>query len=451
MPPTLAILAGGASSRMGSPKSHLTLHDKPILEHLLDQLTWPGPTLLLTAPGREHPPAYHLFTRELCDPHSDMGPLGGFLTALESAETDWMIFLPVDMPFLRHEHLDFLTTNRQKLGAFLQHHNTLDPFPCILHRDAIETIRSHFNSPDRSLKSLARDPAFHIIPAPISWEQSIWTNLNTPDDLKSIDTRRPITRYTTTAGFENSTDDLAEESPLEIRLKNRAISVTMRTPGHDPDLAAGFLLGEGLITTRDDILSIDPCTQSRDGNIINVTVNPRLSIDFAKLTRHTFTTSSCGLCGKTSIDSVFEHFNSITSNDFRVPAQTILSLPDKLRASQPTFSRTGGLHAAALFDAHGTLLLSREDIGRHNAVDKILGHALLNNLLPLTHHILLVSGRASFEILQKSLAAQIPLLCAISAPSTLAVDFATESNQTLIGFLRDGRMNIYSHPQRIDR
>jgi FdhD protein len=448
MHPTLAILAGGASSRMGSPKSHLTFQNKPILKHLLDELSWPGPTLLITAPEREHPPAHHLFNRELIDPFPNMGPLGAFLTALENASTDWTVFLPVDMPLVRREHLQFILDNRQSPGTFLLRSGSIEPFPCILHRDSIETIRAHFDSPDQSLKSLAREPQFHNIAAPVYWDASIWTNLNYPEDLKSISTHRPITRYRDNS-FQSATDDVAEESPLEIRVRNRALSVTMRTPGHDPELAVGFLLGEGLIHSRNDILSIDPCSQSREGNILNINLHANAKVDFAKLTRHTYASSSCGLCGKASIDSIHQHFDPITTSQPRVPAEVILPLPDKLRAAQPTFTRTGGLHAAALFDLSGGLLLSREDVGRHNAVDKVLGHALLNNWIPLDRHILLVSGRASFEIMQKSLAAQIPIVCAVSAPSTLAVDFASESNQTLIGFLRDRRMNIYSCPERI--
>jgi len=261
------------------------------------------------------------------------------------------------------------------------------------------------------------------------------------------ETSRKIIRYE--AGQSLPDDDhVAIEQPLEIRLRNQSLSVTMRTPGHDNELAAGFLLGEGLVNSKTDILSIDPCAFDREGNVINVKPSPSLKIDFEKLTRHVFASSSCGVCGKASIDAIHQLFPPINS-DLKVTAAKVLSLPEKLRAAQVTFDQTGGLHAAALFDRAGNLLIAREDIGRHNAVDKVLGWALLQNHLPLSQHMLLVSGRASFEIMQKALAARIAIVAAISAPSSLAIDFAEESDQTLIGFLRPGRMNIYSHEHRI--
>ena len=243
-------------------------------------------------------------------------------------------------------------------------------------------------------------------------------------------------------------DELAQEEPLEIRVRGRAISVTMRTSGHDAELAAGFLLTEGVITRSQDVIAIEPCDRNDEGNLVNARLAPDVHVDFEKLSRHVFASSSCGLCGKATIESLRAMFPPITSN-LQIDAKTILDLPEKMRQAQSTFDRTGGLHAAALFDAAGNLIVLREDVGRHNAVDKVIGHALLNNKLPLDSHILLVSGRSSFEIMQKALAARLPILAAVSAPSSLAVEFARENNQTLIGFLREGRMNVYSHPDRI--
>ncbi len=225
----------------------------------------------------------------------------------------------------------------------------------------------------------------------------------------------------------------------------------MRTPGHDHELAAGFLFTEGLIPRRTDVTAIAPCEQGDSTNfenILNVFLAPSVSVDFKQLTRHVFASSSCGLCGKTSIESVHQHFPPVESK-LRVSATTITKLPAKLRTAQKTFALTGGLHGAAIFDSRGRLLVAREDVGRHNAVDKVIGHGFLNSLLPFDRHILLVSGRASFEIMQKALAARIPVICAVSAPSSLAVEFAHESGQTLIGFLRGKTMNIYSHPARV--
>jgi FdhD protein len=247
---------------------------------------------------------------------------------------------------------------------------------------------------------------------------------------------------------KSETDAVACEEPLEIRVDNQPISVTMRTPGHDNELAAGFLLSEGLITKREHIAKIEPYPRNKDKNVINVFLSPDIEIDFKRLTRHVFMSSSCGLCGKSTIEAVHQHFPKISSK-LSVCAKMLQDLPSKIRAKQETFDKTGGLHAAAIFDTKGNLIVLREDVGRHNAVDKVLGYAFLNNLYPLTKHILLVSGRASFEIMQKALAGRIPLIAAVSAPSSLAVEFAEESGQTLVGFLREGRMNVYSHAQRI--
>jgi len=243
-------------------------------------------------------------------------------------------------------------------------------------------------------------------------------------------------------------DEFAVEEPLEIRVDNHPISVTMRTPGHDAELAAGFLVTEGLIKKRSDVAKIEPYPRNKDKNVINVFLSPDVAVDFKQLTRHVFASSSCGLCGKATIESVHQHFPKIKSK-ISVAARTILGLPEKLRGAQKTFDRTGGLHAAGIFDSGGALIVLREDVGRHNAVDKVLGHGFLEDDFPFEKQILLVSGRASFEIMQKALAARIPIICAVSAPSSLAVEFARKSGQTLVGFLREGRMNVYAHPKRI--
>ena len=244
-------------------------------------------------------------------------------------------------------------------------------------------------------------------------------------------------------------DKVAREEPLEIRVRGRSVAVTMRTPGQDRELAAGFLFTEGVVRKGSDLIEIAPCRQSDSPeNILNVFLAPGVELDFQRLTRHVFASSSCGLCGKASIDAVHQNFPPIQS-ELQVSSRTLLKLPRRMRAAQRTFSQTGGLHAAAVFDVQGRLVALCEDIGRHNAVDKIIGHGLLTNALPFSSHILLVSGRASFEIMQKALAARLPFVCAISAPSSLAVEFAKESGQTLVGFLRDATMNIYTGAERI--
>ena len=260
-----------------------------------------------------------------------------------------------------------------------------------------------------------------------------------------------VVRVAARGAFVEQPDILAVEEPLEIRVQGRSVAVTMRTPGHDRELAAGFLLTEGIIRQRSDLVEILHCrAASAPDNTLNVFLSQSVKVDFAQLTRHVFATSSCGLCGKASIAAVHQHFPPVKSR-LRVAAKTLTGLPALMRAAQRTFTETGGLHASALFDAAGNLLVLREDVGRHNALDKVLGYGLLEGKLPLDSHVLLVSGRASFEILQKALAGRIPIVCAVSAPSSLAVEFARESGQTLVGFLRGETMNVYAGAERVVR
>lgn len=249
-------------------------------------------------------------------------------------------------------------------------------------------------------------------------------------------------------------DRLAVEEPLEIRVEGRGIAVVMRTPGDDADLASGFLLTEGAVRSADDIFEITHCraadTRSNRGNVVDVLLRDPGRVDFKALTRHVFSASSCGLCGKTSIGAVHRSFAPLKAG-FRVGPKILHGLPDSLSKTQAAFRETGGLHAAALFDAEGKLLVAREDVGRHNAVDKVLGHALREGWLPLDRHILFVSGRTSFEIVQKALAARVPVVAGISAPSSLAVQFARASRQALAGFVRGDRFNIYAGAARFAR
>lgn len=254
---------------------------------------------------------------------------------------------------------------------------------------------------------------------------------------------------------ELTLDYLTIEEPLQIRMAGEDVAVTMRTPGHDEELALGFLFTEGLIEGRRHVESAGRCPQD-DGtlspNILNVQPTERGLVDPRAWGRDFLATSSCGLCGKTSLSQVERVTRGarVVSHNFSVPVDTLYSLPDRLRGGQNTFAQTGGLHAAGLFDPDGNLLLLREDVGRHNAVDKLVGRALLDDMLPLDRHILLVSSRASFEIVQKALIAGISFVCAISAPSSLAVELARQSGLTLVGFLRQGRLNVYSGTERVE-
>lgn len=249
-------------------------------------------------------------------------------------------------------------------------------------------------------------------------------------------------------------DYLAAEEPLEIRIGENPLSVTMRTPGHDSELAAGFLFTEGIVQRRDQILQLDAdpppsSVQPNRGNVIVASLSPEALPDFDKMRRHFFASSSCGICGKASIDAVRSRCLAPPNPAFRLDSEILIQLPDVLRASQPVFGRTGGLHAAALFDATGKLLVLREDIGRHNAVDKVIGWALLEGRVPLSDSVLLVSGRGGFEIVQKAIVASLPVVASVSAPSSLAVQLARELHLTLVGFLRGRRFVIYSAAERI--
>jgi FdhD protein len=251
-------------------------------------------------------------------------------------------------------------------------------------------------------------------------------------------------------------DSLATEEPMEVRLlaggTRRTLAVTMRTPGHDFELAAGFLHGEGLVTESGDISGISYCTDvdaDQQYNIVNVsTTAPRLP-DLPSLDRHFMTTSACGVCGKAGLDALKIRARPVAGPGPAVAAETLYGLPGALRGGQGLFESTGGLHAAGLFTADGSLLCVREDVGRHNAVDKLVGWALLGGHLPLDAHILMVSGRTSYEIMQKALVAGIPVVAAVSAPSSLAVALAGEFGMTLVGFLRDRRFNIYAGERRV--
>ncbi len=249
--------------------------------------------------------------------------------------------------------------------------------------------------------------------------------------------------------IRSSSDALAAEEPLQILACGDPLVVTMRTPGHDRELAAGFLWTEGLVQSRDQILGFRDreSTGCQAGNTIDVDLrNDPSKPD--KPQRNFLSNSSCGLCGKSSIDDVRTRGLRPLGSGFAVEAETLCSLPEKLRARQSVFERTGGLHAAALFNANRELVALREDIGRHNAVDKVVGWALLEGMIPLSSHVLLVSGRGGFEIIQKAIAAGVPIVASVSAPSSLAVQLARELNLTLIGFLRGRRFVVYSGPER---
>jgi FdhD protein len=252
--------------------------------------------------------------------------------------------------------------------------------------------------------------------------------------------------------IESAADTLATEEPLEIRIgfgkEHRAVSITMRTPSNDKELAAGFLFTEGILHSAEQIKSIKHCGKfPNNQNTIRIDLNENVKIDFKRLERHFYTTSSCGVCGKSSLEALqVAGAKRISQKDSpKIPAEIIHGLPETLRKNQAVFDETGGLHAAALFDFAGNLIDLQEDVGRHNAVDKLIGAQFLAGNLPLGEKILFLSGRASFELVQKAVMAQIPVICAVGAPSSLAVEAAREFNITLLGFVRERRFNVYSN------
>ncbi len=271
----------------------------------------------------------------------------------------------------------------------------------------------------------------------------------------------PISRFDRHQGWQDSPDAVTVEEPLEIRLifgpdshrENRSLAITMRTPGHDTDLVRGFLFSEGLITENDQIRAMhltDTRQEVGRGHTLEVHLRPEVTLDWTALERHFYLTSSCGVCGKASIDAVMQNLHDdLFPLEPRLEAATILGLPDKLRKQQSLFSITGGIHASGLFDQKGNLLLLREDVGRHNAMDKLVGGICTTEGLRQDLAAVVLSGRASFELVQKALISSIPILIAVGAPSSLAIDLAEEGGLTLIGFTGQDRFNVYTGRQRV--
>ncbi len=288
--------------------------------------------------------------------------------------------------------------------------------------------------------------------------------MHPPGGLTDPGSSTPCTVLRVTAeGMAAQSDAVATEEPLEIQLNyektgglrvTKSVAITMRTPGHDAELAAGFLFTEGILQERGQIeaIAVVPPAPGRpvNGNTIRVTLRDGVAVDLRTLERHFYTTSSCGVCGKTSLEALRVTGRiELAAKEPMIDRPTVLRLPQVLRETQTVFDQTGGLHAAGLFDATGALLCVHEDVGRHNAVDKVIGTQFLAGRTPLARCILLVSGRASFELMQKSVMAGIPVLAAVGAPSSLAVEVARQFGATLLGFVRDGRLNVYAGAQRL--
>lgn len=457
MPPPFPIsfdavlLAGGRSTRFGSDKAFLNWRGRPLYVTQLRKLAALQPDRLwLSCHAEQAFPEVLAGVERVVDDEPDLGPLGGLRAVLRRSDAPFVLVLAVDLPQMETTFLESLL--RQGKGVAGRSERGWEPLAALYPREAmLALIESSLAAGRRRLQDLLDEAEAlgHIEPCLLTDRTlSCFANLNSPDDLLTLeqgqcDEAIVLHRFRSGSGFREETDRVASEEPLEIRVNGTSVAVTMRTPGHDEELATGFLFTENLIAGAEEIVEIVRCSEVDPEGVGN-TLDVRLTTtpDLAHLTRHVFTSSSCGVCGKATIASVFQHFPPVSGAP--VPAAGwLLALPAKLREAQETFARTGGLHASALFDEEGNMLLLREDVGRHNALDKVIGHALRNGL-SLHEVILLASGRISFELMQKALAARIPVVAGISAPSALAVKLARESGQVLVGFLREKGFNLYA-------
>lgn len=446
-----ALLAGGRSSRLGRDKAFLDWRGQPLYVAQLRKLSSLGPERLWlsTRPEQPFPEVLEGVTR-VVDAVPDLGPLGGLQSVLAASDAPFLLVLAVDLPKMEPAFLARLLD--EGVGTVPRSEHGWEPLAALYPRAALlDLVEAFLAAGNHRLQDLLDEAAARGLVKPLALgERSapLFANLNTPDDLAALeegahDEAVSIERYRSDGGFVRTIDRVAAEEPLAIRVNGANVAVTMRTPGHDDELAIGFLLTEGVIRSVEEIAEIAHCPDVDPEGVGNtLDVRLRGETDLSRLTRHVFTSSSCGVCGKATIESVFGNFPPVARRELPDPA-LLLSLSAKLRAAQETFDRTGGLHASALFDRAGNLLLLREDVGRHNALDKVIGHALGHDL-PMGELILLVSGRISFELMQKALAARIPIVAGISAPSSLAVKLAKESGQTLVGFLRERGFNVYA-------
>lgn len=481
---TAVLLAGGQSTRMGTDKAFIVLDGISAWQRQLAKLQTIDPDeVIISAHGGQEflvePPV-----RVIYDEVEGVGPLGGLVTVLREARATRVLVLGIDLLQMPAEFLKQLCAAAfLESGLVYRSGTRYEPLAALYPRSLLPLAEACLREEKLSLQYLlsnaVEDGAMQSLAVPMGAHQ-YFSNANTLEDLVEVqaaglagdasgaatekilsDVRQAavptqIKRYESRGedadGDSHEIEDqVAIEAPLEIRVEGKSIAVVMRTPGHDEELVLGFLISEGVLARPEDVFQVSHCPSQEggtSGNVIDVLLRQPDAARLKNLTRHVFSSSSCGICGKATLDSVFVNFQKI-ERPLAVSASTIFRLPAELRAAQETFDTTGGLHASAVFDRSGRLLLLREDVGRHNALDKVSGAAFSDGLLPLNDHILLMSGRISFELMQKSLAAGIPIVAGISAPSSLAVDFARDSGQTLCGFLRNGRMNVYAHSERI--
>ena len=453
------VLAGGRSVRMGADKSQMPWGGQALWQHQMATLIELEPARLLLSCRAEQQLKADLNVEVVLDPpDKDEGPLDAVARCMQTVSMPLLV-LAVDLPsmaahFIKERLMPYVD---DKCGAVFQASHGFEPLAAVYPASMLPLIEEALATGVKGFQPvLARAVAtglMNVVPLRPQ-DEPYFRNLNTPTDIERVRddafaTPVRLVRHTRDKSPVSQEDVVAREEPLEIRVEGRSVAVVMRTPGHDRELAAGFLVSEGVASSAKDILEISQCPTTGDkrGNVVDVLLGGAV-VSWDSLTRHVFSASSCGICGKTSIESVFQRFPAITP-EWAIDPALLWSLATQLRESQATFSKTGGLHACALFNRKGELVAIREDVGRHNALDKLLGYGLLNDLLPFDNHVLFLSGRVSFEMMQKALAAGVPIVAAISAPSSLAVDFAEDANQTLVGFVRDPTLNVYSHARRI--
>jgi len=451
----VALLAGGDSRRMGEDKAFLEDGGRPLWEIQAEKLETLGAEKQLLCIRADQSMERAGWTR-VEDPPERSGPMSALTRALETSEKRAVLLLAVDLPRLPLSFLQSLAPEDGEAGIGLipRVGGRLQPVAALWPAEALGEARAALDEDRLSLTRLAKKGItmgwMKVLEVTDQKVAAGFANLNTPEEATAVLSIRstPLLVERWTGGIATrETDHVAREEPLQIRVEGENVAVVMRTPGHDVELATGFLLSEGVIRTKADLFEISECPTAQEGDsggqTLDVLLGKSAHLDLEQLSRHVFAASSCGICGKATIEAVLQRIEPIAPAP-PVEAALLQALPDRLAQSQRVFQRTGGLHACALFERDGSLLQVREDVGRHNALDKLLGWAVENDRLPLSDTVLLLSGRVSLEMMQKALVGGVPAVAAISAPTSLAVEFAAESGQTLVGFLRGDRMNVYA-------
>lgn len=445
------LLAGGKSTRFGSDKAFADWRGQPLYQRQLEKLQALGAEhIWISANSDQKFTSNEPGVTVVTDENPGLGPVGGLISVLGKSSAERVVVLGVDLPLIEISFLQSLLEAGS--GIVPKTREFWEPLAAVYPtRPFCELLEKALSRGERKLQHILDEAKENdlISERPVAdSEKLFFTNLNSARDLSAIDPNRSdheiqLRRFRLEAGFVDADDFVAAEEPLEVQVNDQSVSVMMRTPGHDEELATGFLFTESVIDSADDIREmrhLEDLDRASTGNTLEVSLQTKP--DLSGLTRHVFTSSSCGVCGKATIDSVFQQFPPIEVGE-PFPPDLILTLPDRLRSAQKTFDRTGGLHASALFSRKGEMLVLREDVGRHNALDKVIGFGLRERI-DFSDVILLISGRISFELMQKSLSVKIPTVAGISAPSSLAVKLANESGQTLVGFLRGKGFNLYS-------